>query len=575
MKLLMSGNEAIAMGARRAGVKFASGYPGTPSTEILENLASCGGISVQWSPNEKVALEVAIGASLGGARALVAMKHVGLNVAADPLFTLAYTGVNAGLVVVTADDPGMHSSQNEQDNRFYALAAKVPMLEPSDSAEALEFAIEAFKISEEYDLPVLLRTTTRISHSKSVVCAPEAENFEAGLKTYVKDASKYVMIPANARERRRSLEDRLSRLRLYSESAAINKIERGSRSLGVVSSGVAYQYAKEAFPEASHLKLGLTNPIPEKMVREFASSVDKIAVVEELSPYLEERIKLLGIDAAGKGDEAAIGELNVERVRRAFGLPAPRGYPEIAGLPARPPVLCPGCPHRGVFYALRKLKVPVMGDIGCYTLAVMPPLEAMDMCICMGAGVGSALGFQKATGRGDVVAVIGDSTFVHSGIAPLIDTVYNGGATTVVILDNGTTAMTGRQDHPGTGRTLRGDEAPKFDFEKVVKALGVDHTAIVDPYDLEEVETALKEAIAHEGPSVIIARRPCVLLNTKRNRPFYVKDDCTDCRRCLRLGCPAISNVDGRVSIESPLCTGCGVCSELCPFGAIEEARHG
>lgn len=574
MKLLLSGNEAIAMGATRAGVRFASGYPGTPSTEILENLAAYDGISVQWSPNEKVALEVAIGASLGGARALVAMKHVGLNVAADPLFTLAYTGVNAGLVVVTADDPGMHSSQNEQDNRFYALAAKVPMLEPSDSAEALEFTVEAFKISEEYDLPVLLRTTTRISHSKSVVDALEGELGETELKGYGKDARKYVMIPAHARDRRRSLDDRHSRLLAYSESAAINKVERGSGSLGVISSGVAYQYAKEAFPEASHLKLGLTNPIPEKLVREFASSVERVAVVEELSPYIEERIKLLGIDAVGKGSEAAVGELNVERVRRAFGLPAPARYPEIENLPPRPPVLCPGCPHRGVFYVLKKMKVPVMGDIGCYTLAVMPPLEAMDLCICMGAGIGSALGFQKATGRRDVVAVIGDSTFVHSGITPLVDIVYNGGAITVVILDNGTTAMTGRQNHPGTGRTLRGDEAPRFDFEAVAKALGVRNTRVVDPYSLEEVENALTEALAKDEPSVVIARRPCVLLDIKKSHPFYVDENCTDCRRCLRLGCPAISKVAGGVAIEPSLCTGCGICAELCEFGAISEGSH-
>ncbi|MCL5291851.1 MAG: indolepyruvate ferredoxin oxidoreductase subunit alpha [Actinobacteria bacterium] len=572
MKLLLSGNEAIAEGARRAGVTVACGYPGTPSTEILENIASMEGVYAQWSPNEKVALEVGIGASLGGARTLVAMKHVGLNVAADPLFTVAYTGVNAGLVIVSADDPGMHSSQNEQDNRYYAVAAKVPMVEPSDSTEAYDYIAEAFRISEEYDVPVIYRTTTRLAHSKSIVDLDGESPVEPPARAYQKDSRKYVMIPANARQRRVSLDERTKRLKKYAETTPLNGVEWGDTRIGVVTSGMAYQYAREAFPNASFLKLGLTNPLPEALISDFASKVKELFVVEELAPYLEERIKLLGIAVTGKGAEASIGELNVERIRRAFGVNSEaETVPEVEGLPVRPPMLCPGCAHRGVFYALRKAKVAVMGDIGCYTLGVLPPLEAMDTCICMGAGIGNALGFEKATGRRDVVAVIGDSTFVHSGITPLIDIVYNGGLETVVILDNRTTAMTGRQDHPGTGRTLIGSEAPELDFENLAKAVGVRLVRVVDPYELDELESVIKEAIAHEGPAVVISRRPCVLLEKKTNVAYLVDESCTDCRRCLRLGCPAISKVEGGVVIDAALCYGCGVCAGLCKFDSIKR----
>ncbi|MHB0975954.1 MAG: indolepyruvate ferredoxin oxidoreductase subunit alpha [Candidatus Aquicultorales bacterium] len=575
MKLLLSGNEAIARGAYDAGVRVACGYPGTPSTEILENLAGMEGVHAQWSPNEKVALEVGIGAAIGGARTLVTMKHVGLNVAADPLFTLAYTGVNAGLVVVSADDPGMHSSQNEQDNRYYALAAKVPMIEASDSDEAYLFMRQAFEISERFDCPVLFRSTTRLSHSKTLV-APGEGRAEIDTRPYEKDEKKYVMIPAYAKLRRASLEERLAALAGFAETTDLNLIEWGDRSVGVITAGVAYQYAKEAFPSASFLKLGMTNPLPETLIKDFADKVQRVVVVEELAPYLEERIRLIGVDVEGKGAEAAMGELNVERVRAAFGRAVDKEIlPEVEGLPQRPPMLCPGCPHRGVFYALKKAKVPVTGDIGCYTLSVLPPLEAMETCVCMGAGIGNALGFEKATGRKDVVAVIGDSTFVHSGITPLVDMVYNGGAGTVVILDNRTTAMTGRQDHPGTGRTLLGEAAPELDFEALAKSLGVGYVKSVDAYNLEAVQKVLEEAIEYDGVSVVITKRPCVLIDKTKAVPFCVDASCTDCRRCLRLGCPSISKREGGVDIDVSTCTGCGLCVALCTFNAIKRVDDG
>ena len=463
MKVLLSGNEAIAYGAYAAGVKIASGYPGTPSTEILETLAKYDEIDSSWAPNEKVALEVGIGASLGGARTIVTMKHVGLNVAADPLFTLAYTGVNGGLVIVNADDPSMHSSQNEQDNRYYAKAAKVPMLEPSDSQEAAWLVDEGLRMSERFDVPVILRMTTRINHSKSLVDV-DIERAESS-REYEKDVRKYVMIPAHARQRRNNLEQRLEALAEFSEEFPGNRVEWGSRSIGFIADGVSYQYVKEVFPEASVLKITMVHPLPKRMISDFVEQIEKVIVVEELDPFIEDQLKAWGLPVVGKRLIPGIGELNPETIRAGVmgDADAPASLAAADDIPGRPPMMCAGCPHRGVFYILKKMKLMVAGDIGCYTLGVTPPLEAMDTCFCMGASIGNAMGFQKATGRKDVVAVIGDSTFMHSGITPLIDVVYNKGIATVLILDNRTTAMTGRQDHPGTGKTLKGDTGVEVD----------------------------------------------------------------------------------------------------------------
>lgn len=571
MKVLLSGNEAIAHGAYAAGVTIATGYPGTPSTEILEALSKYEEIDASWAPNEKVALEVGIGASLGGARALVSMKHVGLNVAADPLFTLAYTGVNGGLVIVSADDPGMHSSQNEQDNRYYAKFAKVPMLEPSDSEEAASLVGEAFKISENFDIPVIIRTTTRINHSKSLVDVDiERVVKETG---YVKNAEKYVMIPANAKERRRLLESKLKALAEFSEGFSGNRVEWGSRHIGFITSGISYQYVKELYPDASVLKLTMTYPLPGHLISEFISQVGEAIVVEELEPYLEDQIKAWGLQVTGKRYIPNIGELSPDII--ALGLGSKDNEVEPPGedeLPARPPMLCAGCPHRGVFYVLRRLKLIVTGDIGCYTLGVLPPLESMDTCICMGASIGSAMGLQKATGRKDVVAVIGDSTFVHSGVTPLIDIVYNRGVSTVIILDNRTTAMTGQQDHPGTGTTLKGAESRELNLEKLVEAIiGIESVRIADPYNLKAVKQVIKEEIEKEEPSVIIFKRACLLVEKSTAVPFAVNEKCNGCKVCLKLGCPAISWEDNKAVIEPSQCTGCEVCVQLCKKDAIAK----
>jgi len=568
MKLLLSGNEAIAYGAYAAGVKVATGYPGTPSTEILENIIKYEGVDASWAPNEKVALEVGIGASIGGVRALVTMKHVGVNVAADPLFTLAYTGVNGGLVLVSADDPSMHSSQNEQDNRYYAKSAKVPMLEPSDSQEAVWFVDEGFKISERFDIPVLLRTTTRINHSKSLVEVDiERTNIE---KAYEKDVAKYVMMPAYARQRREILEQHMEALAEYSEEFPGNRVEWGSRSIGIITSGISYQYVKEVFPEASVLKLGMTFPLPRKLITDFIEQVDKVIVVEELEPFIEEHIRSWGLAVEGKRYIPSIGELNPEIIRDAINETG--SYYDESGqemLPMRPPMLCAGCPHRSVFYTLRKMRLMVTGDIGCYTLGTLPPLESMDTCICMGASIGNAMGFQKATGRKDVVAVIGDSTFVHSGITSLIDVVYNKGVATVIILDNRTTAMTGRQEHPGTGVTLMGEATKELDLEQLVKAIGVESVKVVDPYDLNEVRATIKEEIEKDEPSVIIFKRACLLAVRTKGEPMMVLDTCNGCKACMRLGCPALSWEDDRARITASQCPGCGVCAKVCKEGAI------
>ncbi len=577
---MLSGNEAIARGAYEAGVRVAAAYPGTPSTEILENIVKYDTIYAEWSPNEKVALEVAIGASFGGARSLSTMKHVGVNVAADPLLTAAYIGVNAGLVLVSADDPGMHSSQNEQDNRHYARFAKIPMLEPSDSQECKDFTIRAFELSEVYDTPILLRTTTRVNHGKTVVNllepqAPVYRKFERNLQ-------KYVMIPAYGMKRHVFVEDRMRRMAEFANTTDLNRVEWADTSIGVITSGISYQYVKEAAPNASVLKLGLTYPLPEKLIRDFASRVTTLYVVEELDPFLEDQIKALGIDVIGKERFSIIGELNPAAV--AAGIAGDQvEVPAPSSVPGRPPVLCPGCPHRGFFHVLGKMKAIVTGDIGCYTLSVLPPLETIDTCVCMGASIGTALGMKRAMSADDsrpVVAVLGDSTFVHSGITGLIDAVYNKTAATVCILDNSITAMTGGQQNPSTGKTLMGENSPALDLPALCRAIGVRDVLEVDPYDLDAVEKAFKYAIGTDEPSVIITNRPCVLIDksSKPVPPTVDCEKCTGCGLCLRIGCPAIETVPAeggkrKAVINTDLCTSCDVCAQICRFGAIGRGQ--
>lgn len=596
-KLFMSGNEAIARGAFEAGVKVASAYPGTPSTEILQNLVKYEGVYTEWAPNEKVAAEVAIGASFAGARALATMKHVGLNVAADPIFTAAYTGVRGGLVIVTADDPSMHSSQNEQDNRNYAYAAKLPMLEPADPGEAKEFARLGFQLSEEMDIPVLLRATTRISHVKGLVSVadPETPPIEPGIERV---PQKMVMLPAFARSRRVDLEARMKKLRAYAETFGGNRIEWADKKMGIITAGVSYLYAKEAFPEASVLKLGMVFPFPEKMIRDFAAQVDKLYIVEELDSFIELHVKAMGIDCIGKEVIPAIGELNSHIVRRSIvGETAdPAGFAPI-DIPMRPPNMCPGCPHRGLFRTLKKLKVFVTGDIGCYTLGALPPLSAMDACVCMGASIGMAQGMDKALGegaQGKVAAVIGDSTFLHSGVTGLMNIVYNKGISTVIILDNRITAMTGHQDNPASGRTLMGEATHQIDLEALCRSLGVEHVYSVMPHDLAATEALVKREIERPEPSVIITRFPCVLLPEERSREKdrykVTTEKCNGCQMCLRVGCPAIkfNKVDkeeaarlgleekqkGYAQIDPLLCVGCSECFQLCKFDAISKDEY-
>ena len=591
---LLSGNEAIARGAFEAGVKVASAYPGTPSTEILENFVRFEGVYAEWAPNEKVAVEVAIGASMGGVRALAAMKHVGVNVAADPIFTASYTGVRGGLVIVTADDPELHSSQNEQDNRHYAVAAKIPMLEPSDSSEAKEFTRLAFELSEKFDTPVFLRTTTRISHAKGVVRLEEPAG-PALAPGFTPDPAKWVMLPINAKRRHVVVEERTKAMREFAETWDGNRIEWGDRSLGIVTSGVSYQYAKEAFPDASILKIGLAWPLPERLFVEFAAGVSRVVVVEELDPHLETRVKALGIRAQGKELIPIVGELDPRIVRQAItGEAIPVRAPEP--VPPRPPNLCPGCPHRGLFFALKKLKVTVTGDIGCSTLAALPPLGSMDSCICMGASIGNAHGMEKALGQdgaGKVVAVIGDSTFLHSGVTGLMNVVYNRGVSTVILLDNDITAMTGAQQNPATGMTLRGEPTRRTDLPALCRALGVDHVYTVNPHDMKQTESLLRREVARAEPSVIITKAPCALLpeHRRKKRPVYevIPDLCTGCKACSRLGCPAIEWVPftpeeavaagkkatqkGMARISPLLCDGCNQCPPLCKFQAILEKK--
>ena len=585
MKLLLTGNEAIARGAYEAGCTVAAAYPGTPSTEILENIATYKEIYAEWSPNEKVAVEVASGASIAGARALTAMKHVGLNVAADPLFTMAYEGVNGGLVIVTADDPGIHSSQNEQDNRYYAPHAKVLLLEPADSQECKDYTKMAFALSEEFDTPVLLRVTTRICHSKSLVELGERE--EVGVKEYCKDVRKYAMTPAHAKVRHVLVEEKLNRLREYSDHSPLNKIEWGEKKRGIITSGISYQYAREVFgAKASYLKLGLTYPLPEKVIKEFAQAVEQVFVIEENDPYLETYVKSLGIECQGKELIPICGELNPGIIRQAFFPEEEKGKSDIVtdlNIPSRPPVLCAGCPHRGLFYALSKLKnIVVSGDIGCYTLGLMPPLSVTDTVICMGASISAGLGFEKAFQQGSVekkvFSCIGDSTFFHSGITGLIDAVYNQSKLKIIILDNRITAMTGHQENPGTGKTLQGEDAPIIDIEKIVRAVGVkeENIRVVDPYHLAETEVAVQEAYLAEEPFVIITKRPCALIReVRRARSGFScsidEEKCKKCKACLRIGCPALALKGERVFIDPEMCNGCGLCQQVCKFKAIKK----
>jgi indolepyruvate ferredoxin oxidoreductase alpha subunit len=567
---LMSGNEAVARGAWEAGVAVGVGYPGTPSTEVLENLVKYDCVRCEWAPNEKVAAEVAAGVSLGGARTLVTMKHVGLNVAADLLFTLAYTGVGGGYVLLVADDPGMHSSQNEQDSRNYAAFAKVPMLEPSDSQEALEFTREAFSISEEFDIPVLVRTTTRIAHSKGLVEVGERVAASEPAP-YTARVAKWVMMPGNARARRVDLAERTGRLVVFSNECGLNRVEMRDPALGIVVSGIAYEYVREALPEASILKVGMVNPLPERLILEFASKVERLAVIEELDPYMSLRLKALGLSLVETG-LPAIGELSPDRIAQAFGAPLRETREPIVDLPPRPPLLCAGCPHRGVYWALGKLKATVMGDIGCYTLGALPPLSAMDSCVCMGASVGMAHGLGLAgSSERPVVGVIGDSTFAHSGITGVLDMVYNGGSGTVVILDNRTTAMTGHQGNPVSGKTIAGDVAPMLDLEALVAALGVPWVRTVDPFDMSATLEALREATQTAGMSVLIAKAPCALLVKREDQPYAVDEElCTSCGACVRLGCPAIMKADsGQAVIDTASCVGCSQCVQVCRADAI------
>ncbi|MBQ2757900.1 MAG: indolepyruvate ferredoxin oxidoreductase subunit alpha [Clostridia bacterium] len=574
-KKLLIGNEAVARGLWEGGLSLVSSYPGTPSTEITEFLSLYDDIHSEWAPNEKVAAEVAFGASLGGVRAACAMKHVGLNVAADPLFTLSYTGVTGGLVVCVADDPAMHSSQNEQDSRHYAIAAKVPMLEPADSAEAHAFARDAFLLSEQFDTPVLLRVCTRVAHSQSVV--EVGERAEAPKKPYEKNPEKYIMMPANAKKRHPVVEARTKALAAYAEDCPFNRVEMGGTKIGIITSGTCYQYVKEVFGDSvSVLKIGMPYPLPEKLFTDFAAKVEKLYVIEELDGIIEQHCRSLGLSPIGKELFSPIGEYSQASIRAAFGLAAPDCVSVEAPLPQRPPMMCAGCPHRGLFYTLAKNKVTVLGDIGCYTLGAVPPLSALDSTLCMGASVSGLHGFNLAMGKapeGKSVAVIGDSTFMHSGMTGLVNIAYNNSNSTVIILDNSITGMTGHQHNPTTGYNIKGDPAAKVDLEALCHALGIARVRVVDPYDLAACDAALKEELAAEEPSVIISRRPCVLLKSvKAAPPLTVNEEkCKKCKKCASLGCPAISIKSGKATIDKTLCVGCEVCVSLCKFNAIEK----
>lgn len=574
MKEIMLGNKALARGLYEAGVCVASSYPGTPSTETTEEAAKYDEIYCEWAPNEKVALETAFGASLAGKRSYCAMKHVGLNVAADPLFTIAYTGVNAGLVINVADDPGMHSSQNEQDSRHYAIAAKIPMLEPSDSQEALDFAKRAYEISEQFDTPVLLKMCTRVAHSQSIV--ELHDRVELPVKTYEKNPSKYIMTPANAKRRHPFVEERTKKLIEYAETCDLNRVEMADTKVGIITSSTSYQYVKEVYGDrVSVLKLGLINPLPVKLIKDFAAKVEKLVVIEELDPIIETHCKVLGLTVTGKDVFPMIDEFSQGLIASKMGLEEKTHCTPIENLPVRPPVMCAGCPHRGMYYALSKNKITVLGDIGCYTLGSAQPLNAVDTTECMGASVSSIHGFNKALGKeseGRTVAVIGDSTFMHSGMTGLANIAYNQTNSTVLILDNSITGMTGHQQNPTTGYNIKGDPAGKINLEALCRAMGIENVRVVDPYNISECETAVKEELAKEAPSVIISRRPCALLKqVKHNPPIKVNTDkCKSCKSCMKIGCPAISMKNGKAHVDPTLCVGCNVCTQLCHFEAFE-----
>ncbi len=573
MKKLLIGNQAVACGLHDGGLGVVSSYPGTPSTEITEFLSAYDDMHSEWAPNEKVACEVAYGASLAGARSACAMKHVGLNVAADPLFTLSYTGVNGGMVICVADDPAMHSSQNEQDSRHYAIASKIPMLEPADSQEAYDFAKSAFELSEKYDTPVLLRMCTRIAHTQSVV--EFSEKVPAVLKEYEKNPQKYIMMPGNAIKRHPFVEERTAKLTELAEDCVYNTVEYNSDEIGIITSGCSYLYVKEVMGDnASILKIGMPNPLPVKLIKDFAAKVKKLYVIEELDPIIETHVRALGIDVIGKDTFSILGEFSQQTIAKALGVGEQVGISADSPIPMRPPMMCAGCPHRGMFYTLSKNKITVHGDIGCYTLGAVAPLNALDSTLCMGASISGLHGFNAARGadaEGKSVAVIGDSTFMHSGMTGLVNVAYNATNSTVIILDNSITGMTGHQQNPTTGYNIKGDPAAKVDLEQLCKALGINRVRVVDPYDLAACETALKEELAVEEPSVIISRRPCVLLKSVKTQPSLNvdADKCKSCKRCMKLGCPAISLKDGKAKIDTTLCVGCGVCKQLCAFDAI------
>ena len=579
MKTLMLGNEAVARGLYEAGCSFVSSYPGTPSTEITECAAKYPEIYAEWAPNEKVAMEAAFGACLAGKRSFCGMKHVGLNVAADPLFTISYTGVNAGMIIAVADDAGMHSSQNEQDSRHYAMAAKIPMLEPADSAEGLEFAKLAYELSEKFDTPVLLKMCTRVAHSQSVV--EPGERVEAPAKPYEKNGPKYIMMPGNAKRRHPVVEERTNALIAYAETTPLNRVEEGSdHKMGIITSSTSYQYVKEVcgdrFPV---LKLVMIWPMPEKLIKDFAAGVEQLVVVEELDGFIEAHCRNMGLSPVGKDTFSCIDELNQNTVAEKLGIPYEKGTALQESIPPRPPVMCAGCPHRGLFYTLAKNKLTVLGDIGCYTLGAVAPLAAIDTTICMGASVSGLHGFNKASGgatEGKSVAVIGDSTFMHSGVTGLINIAYNESNSTVIILDNSITGMTGHQQNPTTGFNLKGDPCTKIDLESLCRSVGIKRVRVVDPYNLAECDQAVKEELAANEPSVIISRRPCALLKyVKHKAPLIANSDkCVGCKSCMRIGCPAISIVDGKAKIDNTLCVGCGVCQQLCKFDALETGKE-
>ncbi len=573
-KKLMLGNEAVARGLYENCVRVSSAYPGTPSTEISEYAAKYDEVYAEWAPNEKVALEVAIGASIGGARAFCAMKHVGLNVAADPLFTVAYTGVNGGLVIAVADDPSMHSSQNEQDSRNYAKASKVPMIEPSDSSECKEFIKTAYEMSEEFDTPVIFRLSTRVAHSQSIVELDERS--EVPVKPYTADIQKYVMMPGNAIKKHPKVEKRTLDLIEYAETTPLNRVEYGDKKIGIITSGMCYNYVKEAFGDSvSVLKLGMSYPMPTKLIRDFADNVETLYVIEELDPFIEEHCNNIGVKVIGKELFPMCYEFSTRQIKELITGEKGLEYSEAdEEIPVRPPVLCPGCPHRGIFYVLKKMGVNVCGDIGCYTLGAVAPLQSIHSVVCMGASIGMSFGMSLARGNDfakNTVAVLGDSTFIHSGITGLIEIVYNKGINTVLVFDNSITGMTGHQDNPTTGKTLKGESAKQVDLELLGKAVGIDRVVIVDPFDLKRCEQVIKEELAADEPSLVIVQRPCALLKSvKFPGPIEINSEkCKKCKMCMKLGCPAIVDCGDYIKIDETLCVGCGLCQNVCPFDAI------